>query len=502
MIDGGCFLGHDLVSGYSYSSDRLLADFDAFGVPRGLVGSYRSLYHDVEAGNQEVIDLAATHPERIIPLALLHPCYYGKAPHELLSDLKRRGVHIAAVIGFPAYYDVVWSSPAVRQIGEAAARVGMALQAGIRTVDDLAEVARVWGDLDTDVLIRWMGGHRYHAIAAEIAVAGQCPRFVFDVGNMTSSGLIGFAAGAIGANRLYFASNAPHNIAAAPHAVLREAVLTDAQRALIEHGTLERVLGLGSSDRERGTFFDDGSWDALVAEPKVDVHWHPDHWNMGEPMMSDADQLATFDRFGYERVVAFSSLALNYDLSEGNALIEAWFAKDPRVHGLIVIDPLRPTESLAQIEKYAKHPRFVGLKTIQDAYGLELDDARYDPLFAAGDGLPVLAHMPGMDRAAAKHPCLTFIAAHANWGRAQRFFQHDNVCFDFATGHALRSETDLLRFVDAVGAERVMFGADGQLLSPAWSLAKLKDAALSKAQRDAILRGTAYRVFPKLLGAT
>jgi predicted TIM-barrel fold metal-dependent hydrolase len=184
----------------------------------------------------------------------------------------------------------------------------------------------------------------------------------------------------------------------------------------------------------------------------------------------------------------------------GNALTASWFEREPRAYGLIVVNPLRQNESLAQIERYAEHPRFVGLKTIQDFTGTTLDDPLYEPFLvkAAAQRLPLLAHMPGMDKAARRHPEVTFVAAHANWGRAQRFIEIPNVCFDFSTGHALRHETQLARFIRAVGARRVLYGSDGQLVSPAWSLSKLLQAGLEPAEENLILRENAYRVFPKL----
>ena len=167
---------------------------------------------------------------------------------------------------------------------------------------------------------------------------------------------------------------------------------------------------------------------------------------------------------------------------------------------MIVVNPFQLELSLAQIDQYADHPRFVGIKTIQDVFGLDLDDSLYEPILAraARERLPVMGHMPGMDKAARCHPEVTFIAAHANWGRARRFIDCPNVCFDFSTGHALRHETQLARFVRAVGSHRVLFGSDGQLVSPLWSLAKLHSAGLQSEEQQLILRDNAYRVFPKL----
>jgi predicted TIM-barrel fold metal-dependent hydrolase len=157
-------------------------------------------------------------------------------------------------------------------------------------------------------------------------------------------------------------------------------------------------------------------------------------------------------------------------------------------------------DSLRQIERFAAHPRFIGLKTIQNNYDRGLDDPLYEPLLreAARLDLPVLAHLTGMEGAASRNPQVRFIAAHGNWGRTQRLHKLPNVWFDLSTSHAREDETQLERFIRAVGVQRVLFGSDGQLVAPVWSLSKLLDCRLSEDELDQILRRNAYTVFTKL----
>jgi len=502
-IDGGCFIGRDPQTGYEHSVEAALAEFDRYGVDRALVGSYRALYQDVRRGNREIAEAAGRHGDRIIPLGIVHPAYYGESPEALLAWLRDElGCPAVSVVASPSYYPVDWSSPAVRAIGEAAARLGMVLQAAIRTEAELAAVAAAWGALDTTVMIRWMAGHRYKTLAAELAVARRCPRFLFDVGNLCSSGGVEHAVAAMGADRLFVASNSPHNIAACAHVSLHSARLAPAARAAVSGGTLATVFGLAGTARPPAALpcYESGAWHAFCARPKVDIHWHPDHWNLGEPHVAEADQRAAFDRFGYERVIVSSILALNYDLEAGNAEAATWCTRDPRIFALVVVNPLDLEASLCAIDRWADHPRFVGIKTIQDLYGLTLDDLRYEPLLeaAAARGLPVMAHLPGVAEAARRHPEVRFVAAHANWARARELVALPNVSFDFATGHALRHETQLAHFVREVGAHRVLFGSDGTLVAPAWSLAKLFDAGLKPEEETLILRSNAYQLFPRL----
>lgn len=502
LLDGGCFIGQAMGEASPFTPDDLLRSLDEHGVSTALVGSYRSLYHDVKAGNREAAQFASKHPERIIPLGILHPARYDESPAQQLAWLKQDlGISIAALFSLPSYYPIVWDSPWMVELGRAADDLGVVLQAGIRDDVELAAVGRAWGGLKTPVLVRWMAGHRYRMHGHEQAAARAWPNFFFDVGNACSTGAITRLVETIGADRLFFASNTPHNLPASPHAVFAEAKLSPLDRAWIASGTLQTVLS--TTTKESPTTASGQAhrklWAKLKAWPKFDTHWHPDHWNLGEPATDFAAQQRTWTEFGVERVLAFSIEAINYDLDAGNRQTERVLAADPRAVGLIVVNPLQPRESLAQIERLAAHPRFVGVKTIQDNYGRGLDHAAYEPLLAeaAKRDLPVLAHLTGMEGAARKFPTVRFVGAHGNWGRTHRLRALPNVWFDFSTSHALAEETQLARFIRETGPQRILFGSDGQLVSPAWSLAKLMDCGLSDEELDLILRRNAEQVFPK-----
>jgi len=506
LFDGGCFVGQAMGQAEPFTEEDLLRSLDEHGVSAALVGAYRSLYYDVKAGNREAAQLAARHPDRLLPLGILHPARYDETPAQQLVWLKQElGIGIAALFSLPSYYPVVWDSPWMVELGHAAESLGVVLQAGIRDEVELAAVGRAWGGLKCPVLVRWMAGHRYRMHGHEQAAARAWANFYFDVGNACSTGAIARLVETIGADRLFFASSRPHHLPASPHAVFAEAELSALDRAWIASGTLQAVLTTTTKRAEPTASAQTRKalWTKLKSWPKFDTHWHPDHWNLGEPATEFGAQQRIWTEFGVERVLVFSIEAINYDLDAGNRQTERVLAADPRTVGLIVVNPLRPAESLAQIERLAAHPRFVGLKTIQDNYGIGLDHAAYEPLLAeaAKRDLPVLAHLTGLEGAARKFPTVRFVGAHGNWGRTHRLRALPNVWFDFSTSHALAEETQLARFIRETGPRRILFGSDGQLVSPAWSLAKLLDCGLSDDELDLVLRRNAEQVFPKARAA-
>jgi predicted TIM-barrel fold metal-dependent hydrolase len=285
-----------------------------------------------------------------------------------------------------------------------------------------------------------------------------------------------------------------------PYFMLRAANLSARDRHAVESGTLARVIGVPPPAPAPAP----AGWESLKSRPKIDTHWHTSGWNIIEPKI-DFDQLSReFDAYNYRLVVNSSIRALNDDLVAGNAETLAFMQKDKRVRGLIVINPHQPELSIAEIEKYRIMPGFVGVKTIQDFYGMELHDPAYDRILDHVRGLSgfsVMAHLPGLRQAAEKYPDLRFIAAHSTWNY-KPLTGLKNVWFDIATSTPLRNESDIAGLIAAVGPKRVIFSSDGQLMNPAWTLGKLASLALAEDTLTRIFEKNAFDAFPRLSATT
>jgi predicted TIM-barrel fold metal-dependent hydrolase len=73
------------------------------------------------------------------------------------------------------------------------------------------------------------------------------------------------------------------------------------------------------------------------------------------------------------------------------------------------------------------------------------------------------------------------------------------VWFDIATSTPLRDESDIAGLIEVVGAGRVLFSTDGQLINPAWTLGKLASLDLSEDDLDMIFLKNAVKAFPRLV---
>lgn len=487
MIDAGRLAGYDPRTGRTTTPDDVVADLDRLGIAVAWVASSRCLHQDLRAGNAEAVAWATGAAGRLAPLAIVQPAYYGASADVLVGEaVEAHGAVAVAVHGGPFLLPDEWRSPAVRAIGEAAARRGVPVQAVLSTPGELAGVVDGWGGLDTEVMIRWASGHRYRAVGAELVAARRHPALRFDVGNAASVGLIELLVAELGAERLFLATNAPDAISDCSVALLRTAAISDDDRATIARGPAVP-----------------SSATAAVA-PDVDTHWHHDHWNLGEPAVEPAVQEAALDRFGTTVALTSSVEALTYDLESGNRSAADWCGAHPRWRAYVVVDPHRPDASVTELRRWLADERFVGAKTIQDTHGMRLDDERYEPILdaVAEAGVPLLCHLTGVGEAAARHPDVTFVAAHADWQRARHLAAHTNIAFDFSTSSADAASTRLADFVDLVGAHRVLFGSDGPLISPAWSLAKLGGSGIGRREQAAILGENARRMFTRLAAGT
>lgn len=95
---------------------------------------------------------------------------------------------------------------------------------------------------------------------------------------------------------------------------------------------------------------------------------------------------------------------------------------------------------------------------------------------------------------------VTVIAAH--WGGGLPFYllmpevraALDNVYFDTSAGHLLYDDAVYRRVIDLAGVEKILWGSDFPLTTPARALERTRAAGLSEAELAAVLGGNAARV--------
>ncbi len=502
MIDGGIFYGRNPATGAELTESQLLSWLDSCGMDAALTVNYQSIYFDFREGNEQLAALAKRHPGKILPVAFVQPSGFDfLRDQNYFKALRAQGFRALGLYTHPSYYEVSLESPLVQTIAALASEAGLIIQLGIRNAAEMAQAAAHYGGLRGPVLIRWMNGRGYQSYAEALHLALKHPQFYFDVGSLTSTGLIRHFVQAVGAGRLYFTSNCPESFEYTSHLLLQSAGLSAEDLNQIYGGTLANLFDLPAGGPRA---FHAEPWlkkfRALLEYPKIDTHWHTEGWNLIEPAKGQDFFEPQMNFFAIRQIIASSIRALNGDLEVGNGSLFQYAASHPRIFALIVVDPTQPEVSRAQIEKFAGHEKAVGLKTIQDLYSLRLDNADYAPLIeeARRHGLPLMAHIPGLLEAARKNPDVTFICAHATYERVKALFGIPNIYFDLATSHHDWRETNLDNFIREAGGDHVLFASDAPLMSPAWTIGKLASLTLQPEQWKNIFNDNARRAFPKL----
>lgn len=238
------------------------------------------------------------------------------------------------------------------------------------------------------------------------------------------------------------------------------------------------------------------------------------------------DAFAALAPHGVERAILVQA---DETLDETAFLLET-AAADPRIAGVVAYLPLHdPGEFERGWDLFGGHPCLAGIRNLTHDRDDEDWNARPEVLAGiaavAERGLPLdyvavtprhLAHVPAI---AERHPELTIVVDHlakppvgsldawAAWRAGiERAARHENVVAkvsgvygEDAPGATVADAVRLA--VDAFGAGRLMFGSDWPVIvtagGPDRALPPMLDAiaALGAAERDAILGGTARRVY-------
>lgn len=498
-FDGGIFVGRNPKTADSLHTESLSSWSQKFQVSKALACDFKAVFDDMYEGNQRTLELSRQNSE-LIPLSVVNPLHWD-AGSSYFDEQKRAGS--AGFVFVPTLQAWSYQQFVFKAAAQSAAQTGLPIQCVVTQPSDLHWIEQALGAIQSPVLIRQIAGGGYSFTADTIALAKTHRHFYFDVSNSCQNGGIAYIASRIGAERLYLASNAPVNVEASAHLLVQAAPdLTDDQKIQIHSQTLAKIFGLSLPAQLPSL---PPVWQAHLKRPKVDTHWHSHGWDLLEPQKGFEATKTYLSHFGERAVFINSIRSLNFDVTAGNIETFAQLESDSRFFGLIVVDPLKVEESLSLLERFSTHPRFAGIKTIQDYYGFDLDHPAYERIFkwAEAKNSIVMAHIPGLARAAEKYPKARFIAAHLTWDRLPRVLNSQgklpkNVYLDIATSHNSRSATQLKRLVESVGSDRILYSVDGPLMSPAWTIGKLVDAELSEEVLDKIYWRNALNLFPSL----
>jgi len=242
----------------------------------------------------------------------------------------------------------------------------------------------------------------------------------------------------------------------------------------------------------------------------IDVHGHCHRFRLAIEATEPEDLLATMRDFDIEKCAISSAYAIEYDLEEGNAGCADIVSRFDELFGYVVINANYLEASVAEMERYLSREKFLGIKMHSEHTGIAIDSPGSFELLKvlAGRWPDKVAEVHCWGRAqvdalmklADAFPRTSFIMVHMganDWKYgAEQAKSRPNVYPEISCSLVETGKVDWA--VEQVGSERVLFGTDLNLLSPALSLGIVLDADISEADRENILYNNARRLFPVL----
>ena len=495
-IDANTVFGAYALRSVDLSVGRLLALMRKHGFAQAVTCSTTGIFYDAASGNEETLRVCAEHPE-LIPAATINPSKYYEDGE--VARLAGRGFRLLRLFNAVQGWPVRGYTP-FEVVCVEADQAGLPIMLDANSLGDISAVGEVARRMKVPVIV---AGCNYAHQAEAIAVARRTPNLYVELHRLTSPDGIELLSREIGADRLVYGSQAPLNYMGHTRIILEEAVVDEADRAAIAGGNLARILDLPPAPEVAPETGAEAFPPPSLRMKKIDIHGHLGHWYSPEKDHLAA-LVAALRKWNIERSILSSTRSLLVDMETGNREVESAVEAHEELLGYVYVDPTRPEAATAEIERYANHPGFVGIKSRPDYHGVRVESPAFREILAAAAEyrLPALIHYwgvapPTAHIAMAEEFDLPIILAHAGgdlWKQCiDAVRECSNIYLDFCSSIADAGKIEY--GIATVGAERVLYGTDVMLIHPAWTMGMYLDAEISEEARRLIFRENALRLF-------
>jgi predicted TIM-barrel fold metal-dependent hydrolase len=258
----------------------------------------------------------------------------------------------------------------------------------------------------------------------------------------------------------------------------------------------------------------------FLLDPMFDAlrRW-PSHWRTladSNPDILPDEALAELKTQNVSKVIASAWWGPQGPMITNEEVAAIAHRNPDHVIGIASVDPRRPMEGVRELRRCVKEYGFKGLRLLPWLWGLPPDDRRYYPLYAecielgvpfctqVGHAGPMLPSEPGrpipyLDHVAHEFPELVIIGGHIGvpWlgEMISLMMKHPNVYVDTSAYKATRYPSELIDYMRGPGKQKVVFGSNYPMLTPAQCLEGLEQLRLTEETKGLFLAGNATRVF-------
>lgn len=496
-----------------------LAHMDRLGIDRALVWNVEATQHHSLSCNRRLLDEIRDTPGaagRLIPALVVSGliAYENGGIERLLDQMREGQTRALRFVNVFGRLSLRQCEPVIRAVRHL--KPFLLLNGSDASATDILEFASQFPDVAV-ILTNLIWGNGIGAFD----LMRQRPNVLIETSWWHTWDGVALAVKHFGAERVLFGTGSrSHNGAAI--AALARAELSDAQRALIAHGNIERLTGLPPAGAKGARPKGNRLWQrCLEGEPLgvdlVDAHGHlgPSAGYVLEHQDERAQippTLRVMDRLG-QRTMIFSGLqALLGAPVEGNRLQQELIKPHAdRFLMYLGFNPLYAADLVPQFDAWFADPQVVGFKLLCSYWKVPVTDARFEPMWAYANRhrLPVLMHSwsggldsPAMTRdIVAKYPDLSLLLGHSGGSDAGRCEAEDlaaefphvflETCGSFCSTR-LWEET-----LKRIPVSQVVYGSDATAHDIHWEMGRLLSMDVSEDVLTPILGQNMRRVLAR-----
>ena len=230
IIDEHCHMG-PIAGQYmgETSPEAILAEMDSLGVDMAVVAHSMALISDFSKGNDLVIELLDSYPERFYGYCTVNPLY----PEEMLSELERCSAHpkMLGIKLHPYCHERPLSYKGYRTAYEFATKKNLFVMSHTYTAEDIDMTDKLAIEFpDTVFIMAHMGGEKMNVENALEVIKKHKNVYGDFSGSQSWEGIIEWYVSVVGSKKLLYGTDTPCMNPSATLALVGLAEITDDEK--------------------------------------------------------------------------------------------------------------------------------------------------------------------------------------------------------------------------------------------------------------------------------
>ncbi|MDC0196886.1 amidohydrolase family protein [bacterium] len=520
IIDAYSLVGTIPIRSSPVDFPQLFTEMASTGVNHAMVASLRGLHADARKGNNHLFGSIAGDP-RIFPVGVVAPLAGTHDMEKLIEDCIENN---AQALAFSAEPSISFSSLNFQRTLQIAARSKLPLIAyGATKPGTPSELANLTSTLGCRLLL---SGSIYLLLDELLAVLDKYDHVYIDTSWQITPGSIELLVEHAGSERILFGSGAPiRPIRPALNTVLDTNIEDKVKRKILGSNAL-RFLGRYTEANAADLKPMELPQIMTPSTSPIDVHNHFGSIPGVSATVRDIDAIQLFaKKYHMEYSVCSSYVAYHEDIEAGNVEMLENISRHSNLLGSPVISPTHIEASINWLDMFQQNDRLAHATLMIDTVLERPGSQPYMKLFseAAARKIPIFLNGPNRDpirvmswpkgpgfapfegRSAAadvasmllevgqRHPNLPIILGHGMGEDGIELVKKTNNIYLELSG-SFPEAGAVRRAIDRVGADRIVFGSDLDVIVPAYGLGIYYEANLSPQEDQKIMAKNARRI--------